>query len=55
MHHTNYRKRRRFTFFDDYFDEKRGRKGHIIVIRKSFINDCSPGDTAIPFAYSCVY
>ena len=25
-----------------------------IVIRKSFLNDCSPSDPAIPLAYSCV-
>ena len=61
MHYTNYQKRIRLTFVDDYFDEKWEENVIIlcivivIVIRKSFLNDCSPSDPAIPFAYNCVY
>ena len=33
---------------------KIGLKSHVIVIRKSFLNDCYPSDPAIPFACSCV-
>ena len=57
MHHTNYQKRIRLTFVDDYFGDKWEEKVIFLCIihcnKKSFLNDCPPpppSDPAIPFA-----
>ena len=58
MLQDNYQKRICLTFVDDYCDEKWAEKVIFVCIihcdKKKFLNDCSPSDPAIPFAYSYV-
>ena len=58
MHHTNYQKRIRLTFVDDYFDEKWEEKVIFLCIihcdKKKCLMIVPPSDPAIPFAHSCV-